>query len=254
MTTGLPHRRSGGPRYVLVTGTDTGVGKTVATAALAVRSHDEGRQVAVVKPVQTGCAPGEPGDVDEVRRLAGLQATAELVRLAEPLAPESAARRAGASLPDVDTLAARTVTAGAGSDLVLVEGSGGVTVRLDTAGGTLIDLGRTLERHGPVQVVVVVRAGLGTLNHTVLTVDALRAAGLGVAGLVVGCWPERPDLAARVNRSDLPRLSGVPLLAVLPAGAGTLSGPDFRRLATGWFTAAPGADGEAQPTRSGDGQ
>ncbi len=146
------------------------------------------------------------------------------------------------------------MTAGAGTELVLIEGSGGVTVRLDTAGGTLIGLGRALRRHGPVEAVVVVRSGLGTLNHTVLTVDALRAAGLHVAGLVVGRWPEQPDLAATVNRSDLPRLTGVPVLAVLPAGAGSLDGPEFRRRAPAWFTDPPGEDGEGGPTRSDDWQ
>ncbi len=84
------------PSYQLVVGTDTGVGKTVATAALAVHQRAAGRSVAVVKPVQTGVLSGEPGDVDVVRELAGVQDAYELVRLAEPLAPESAALRSGA--------------------------------------------------------------------------------------------------------------------------------------------------------------
>ena len=83
------------PSVVLVTGTGTGVGKTVVTAALAVLVRARGSTVAVVKPAQTGVGPGDPGDVDEVRRLAGDDvAVHELVRLRDPLSPEAAARRA----------------------------------------------------------------------------------------------------------------------------------------------------------------
>ena len=77
-------------------------------------------------------------------------------------------------------------------------------------------------------------AGLGTLNHTELTVDALRARGLEPAGLVVGSWPADPGLAERCNLEDLPRVTGVPLLAVIPAGAGGLERRDFTAAAPGW--------------------
>ena len=223
-------------RYLLVTGTDTDVGKTVATAALAVRHRHRGRQVSVVKPVQTGLVPDEPGDIDAIGRLTGVEDTHELVRLPEPLAPESAALRSGAELPTTAELADRTAGAvSMSADVVLVEGAGGVAVRLDLLGGTFLDLGRALEWHGRVDVVVVVRAGLGTLNHTVLTVNAVRAAGLSVAGLVIGSWPARPDLPATLNREDLPRVTGLPLLAVLPANVGAYPPEEFQRSAPGWF-------------------
>lgn len=223
-------------RYLLVTGTDTGVGKTVTTAALAVWHRSGGRQVSVVKPVQTGLVPNEPGDVDAVARLTGVEDIHELVRLPEPLAPESAALRSGAALPTVAELADRTAgIVPPSADLVLVEGAGGVRVRLDLLGGTVLDLGRALEWHGRVEVVVVVRAGLGTLNHTMLTVDAVRAAGLSVTGLVIGAWPTRPDLAATTNREDLPRLTGLPLLAALPADVGAWNPSEFQRSAPSWF-------------------
>ena len=223
-------------RFTLVTGTDTGVGKTVATAALACRHLAAGESVVVVKPVQTGLAPGGSGDADEVHRLAGVEAI-ELVRLPEPLAPESAALRSGSALPTVAELARRTALepADVACDRVLVEGAGGVAVRLDSDGGTLLDLGTALQAYGPVDVVLVVRAGLGTLNHTELSVDAIRRTGLGLAGLVIGAWPAEPDLAARVNVGDLPRLTGVPLLGLLPEGSGALPAEAFRRAATGWL-------------------
>ena len=122
-----------------------------------------------------------------------------------------------------------------GRETVIVEGAGGLLVRLDTDGGTLLDLAAELAGSVDVQVVVVVAAGLGTLNHTELTVGALRARGLEPSGLVVGSWPAEPDLAERCNLEDLPRVTGVPLLAVIPEGAGALSREEFVEAAHGWF-------------------
>ena len=210
-------------RYVIVTGTDTGVGKTVATASLAASYAADGLRVAVVKPVQTGLRHGEPGgDVDEVRALSGVADVRELVRLSVPLAPETAARLRGVDIPSVSELADRVLAVG--GDVVLVEGAGGVLVRLDLHGGTIADLAKAmLDRGAEVEVYVVTSARLGTLNHTELTVEALRCRGIEPAGLVIGCWPPEPGLAERCNREDLPRVTGVPLTAVLaqleePAG------------------------------------
>lgn len=218
-------------RVLVVTGTGTEVGKTVATAALAVVA---GHDVVVVKPVQTGVAPHEPGDAQEVRRLAGC-AVVEHARLADPLAPETAARLVGASLPTVADHAERVRALAEAHDTVVVEGAGGLLVRLDPAGGTLLDLAVLLAVHVPVEVVVVVGAGLGTLNHTELTVEALRARGLEPSGLVVGSWPRTPGLAERCNLEDLPRVAGVPLLAVIPEGVGARPPEEFREAAPGWF-------------------
>ncbi|HXH77785.1 dethiobiotin synthase [Nocardioides sp.] len=215
-------------RITVVTGTGTGVGKTVATAALAVRS---GPGVVVVKPVQTGVLGDEPGDAEEVRRLAGCEVL-ELVRLADPLAPETAARRAGVSLPTVAEHAARIRSLD--SDHVIVEGAGGLLVRLDLSGGTLLDLAAELAA----DVVIVVDAGLGTLNHTELTVAALRARGIEPAGLVIGAWPSSPGLAEECNLLDLPRVTAVPLLATIPEDVAG-HGPDtFAEAVPGWFSPA----------------
>ncbi len=83
------------------------------------------------------------------------------------------------------------------------------------------------------------RAGLGTLNHTALTVEALRARGVEPLGVVVGAWPERPGLAETCNRDDLPRVTGVPLLAVVPEGVGALPRAEFVAAAPEWFDLGP---------------
>ena len=222
-------------RVVVVTGTSTGVGKTVTTAALAVRAARAGEKVVVVKPVQTGATAEEPGDAEVVHRLSGC-AVQELTALDEPLAPETAARRAGVHIPPVREYADRLRVLAEFHDLVLVEGAGGLLVRLDTDGGTLLDLATELAETLPVEVVVVVAAGLGTLNHTELTVGALRARGLEASGLVIGSWPADPGLAETSNLEDLPRVTGVPLLGVIPAGAGALDSDQFRASAEGWFS------------------
>jgi dethiobiotin synthetase len=221
-------------RIVVVTGTDTGVGKTIATAALAATSP--GRTL-VVKPVQTGIggsAPDTP-DVEVVARLSGVE-TVQLVALDEPLAPEAAARRQGRPLPTVADHADRIRDLAASYDLVLVEGAGGLLVRLDTAGGTLLDLADALRA----EVVVVARADLGTLNHVALTVSALRARGIEPTGLVIGSWPREPSPAQHGNRDDLPRVSGVPLAAVIPEGAGALAPAEFTTAAPAWFVPGGG--------------
>lgn len=226
-------------RVVVVTGTGTDVGKTIVTAALAARYTAAGLSVAAVKPAQTGTLPGQPGDLDVIGTLGGAETLIEAVRLPDPLAADTAARRAGIPLPPVSATAARVVELAGTYDVVLVEGAGGLLVRLDGDGGTIADLALAVRRAGlPVAVVVVVAAGLGTLNHTDLTVEALRARGLDPAGLVIGSWPDHPDLACRCNLDDLTR-TGVPLLGRVPAGAGELPPDVFRAAAGDWLPRSP---------------
>jgi dethiobiotin synthetase len=219
-------------RIVVVTGTSTGVGKTVATAALALRAAGAG-SVTVVKPVQTGIVDGD-SDADEVHRLTGC-AVQEFTALDEPLAPDTAARRQGVPIPPVAEYADRIRVLAEFHDTVVVEGAGGLLVRLDAEGGTLLDLAAQLAETLPVDVVVVAGPALGTLNHAELTVAALRARGLEPAGLVVGSWPAEPGLAERCNAEDLPRVTGVPVLATIPEGAGALDRDAFRAQSPGWF-------------------
>jgi dethiobiotin synthetase len=216
-------------RFVVVTGTSTGVGKTVATAALAVLNAG----ALVVKPAQTGAADGD-SDAREVARLTGAEVQ-EWTVLDEPLAPDTAARRQGVAIPSVAAYVERLASLEA--ETVVVEGAGGLLVRLDLEGGTLLDLAAGLAAAGHrVDVVVVAAAGLGTLNHTELTVGALRARGVEPTGIVVGSWPARPGLAERCNLEDLPRVTGVPMLAVIPEGAGGLTREEFRSGVPAWVT------------------
>lgn len=217
---------------LVVTGTGTGVGKTVATAALALRAAGSG-SVVVVKPVQTGIGPAQPGEVadaDEVHRLTGC-AVQEFTCLEDPLAPDAAARLRGVRIPPVAEYADRIRVLAEFHDTVVVEGAGGLLVRLDTEGGTLLDLADHLRA----DVIVVAAAGLGTLNHTELTVAALRARDIEPVGLVVGSWPAEPGLAETCNLADLPAVTGVPLLATIPAGSGRLDRDAFRAQSPTWF-------------------
>lgn len=204
---------------MLVTGTGTEIGKTVVTAAVASVALGAGRRVAVLKPAQTGVAPDEPGDVDEVVRLAGELTTSELGRYPEPLAPATAAARSGLPPVSPEQIAKEAARLALDHDLVLVEGAGGLLVRYDEQGSTLAEVPGALRELGhDCAVLLVTTAGLGTLNTTALTAEALRARGVPLLGLVIGAWPAEPDLAARCNLADLPVVAGAPLLGALPAG------------------------------------
>jgi dethiobiotin synthetase len=205
---------------LVVTGTDTGVGKTVATAALACSARLAGVDVAVCKPVQTGSPQDD--DLADIGRLSGVNALFGKWRYPEPLAPVAAAQRAGLALPTRAELvgSVRDVDA----KLTLVEGAGGLLVELGDGGVTLRDV--ALDLAAP--VLVVVTPGLGTLNHTALTLEALAAKGIPCAGLVIGAWPREPGVAEEGNREALGKLA--PVRAVLPAGSGAMSASEFEAM------------------------
>jgi dethiobiotin synthetase len=226
---------------LVITGTGTGIGKTTITAALATLAAARGERVAVVKPAQTGTAPGEPGDLAEIQRLSGVSDTHEFARYPDPLSPEAAARVCGLPPLDMEQARDRIAALAATRDLVLVEGAGGLLVRYHPGGATLARLAQALAAG----VLVVTAAGLGTLNHTALTLEALAARRLPLAGLVIGSWPERPGLAERCNLADLAALAGGPLAGVVPAGAGRLTPGGFRRLAA--QALAPSLGGRFDP-------
>jgi dethiobiotin synthetase len=209
---------------LLVTGTGTEVGKTVVTAAVAALAVDRGATVTVVKPGQTGVADDEPGDVAEV----------QLVRYPDPLSPAAAARRSGREPVDPARCVQAVLDAERDCDLVLVEGAGGLLVRYDDDGWTMADLARTLR----LPVLVVAQAGLGTLNATALTLEAMAHRGLALEGVVVGAWPADPGLAERCNLRDLEVLAARPLAGVLPAGMAR--GGDFVGAARAGLSAALG--------------
>jgi dethiobiotin synthetase len=221
------------PCIVLITGTDTGVGKTITTAALAAVLHGTGRSVAVYKPCQSGAAAGD-SDAAEIVRLAGAVTAETGVVLQEPLAPVAAAAVDGTPLPRVAAHAAKVRELAASHDHVLVEGAGGLLVELDSDGGTLADLGSLLAA----AFVLVARPALGTLNHTALTLEALETRDLQVIGVVLGSWPGIPEAVHHSNRQVLGSLR-VPFLGALPEQASALSQADFRAGAAAWLNGLP---------------
>jgi dethiobiotin synthetase len=206
-----------------ITGTSTDVGKTIVTAAIAALYPDV---VTVLKPAQTGVCLNAPGDVHVVKTLAPHVETLELVRYPDPLAPATAARRSGIPTLGVDEVAEGIKEADA--DLVLLEGAGGLLVRFsDEPVFTFADLVAELQ----VPALLVTTAGLGTLNHTALTLEAMARRGIRCAGVVIGSWPAQPDLACLTNLEDLQTLIGGPLAGVLPAGIGGLPPDQFAQVA-----------------------
>ena len=185
-----------------MTGTDTGVGKTIVSAALAARYDD----AAYVKPAQTG----DDDDAATVHALTGV-AVHTLARYPDPLAPATAAARAG--LPAITPHEIADFVRALANETVIIEGAGGLLVPFDPDGGTIADVAALLGA----PLIVVARAGLGTLNHTALTVEAIKARGLRCLGVVIGSWPAEPDLAARCNLDDLTAYA--PLLGRIPEGA-----------------------------------
>jgi dethiobiotin synthetase len=169
--------------------------------------------------------------------------THELARFGDPLSPEAAARAAGKPPLDLAAASVFIKQLGADADLVLVEGAGGLLVRYDPAGGTIADLAGMLDA----PVLVVTTAGLGTLNHTALTLEALSTRRLAAAGVVIGAWPAEPGLAEWANLTDLAVIAGQPLAGALPAGAARLARADFLAAARAGLGPALGGTFQRQP-------
>ena len=209
-------------RGLFVTGTDTGAGKTVVAGAIVTGLRARGERVAAYKPVVTGL--DEPVDArwprDHELLAAAAGASAETVapqRFGPPVSPHLAADLAGVEL-DLDAMivAAASAAAEADADVLVVEGVGGLLVPL-TRERTVRDLAVALG----FALVVAARPGLGTINHTLLTLEAARAAGLTVAGVVMTPWPDEPTTMHRSNRATVARLGavGVATISPLPDGS-----------------------------------
>ncbi len=233
---------------LVVTGTSTEVGKTVVCAALAALSLEREAPVAYVKVAQTGVDLGEPGDIDVVCKLSGLDRAATFLGGSYPdaLSPAAAARVRNLPAPSMDSISALIWTLANDYRLVVVEGAGGLLVRFDEDGRTLADLAHGLG----VPVLVVAAAGLGTLNHTALTLEALAHRGIELAGVVVGSWPARPQLVERSNVGDLEMLAARPLAGAMPARAGKLAPAGFRAAAKSGLEPALGGTFDAARFRT----
>jgi dethiobiotin synthetase len=203
---------------LIVTGTDTGVGKTVIAGAIARWLARDGRRVAVFKPVATGCQRRWEGLVSEDAEFLASCADARHplhticpVRYAEPLAPAVAAARAGERV-DWEVIDRAAQLMARESDVMVVEGVGGALVPMDEK-HTFADVARWLQ----LPAIVVARPGLGTINHTLLTLEALRSRGIPVAGVVINRYPtDTPPLAEETNPRVIEKWGKVPVLCICP--------------------------------------
>jgi dethiobiotin synthetase len=209
-------------RGLFVTGTDTGVGKTVVAGAIAAALRAGGTRVAAFKPVVTGldepAEPGWPRDHELLAAAAGTRPEAVAPHtFGPPVSPHLAAELAGTALALDDMVtAASAAVAEAGADVLVAEGVGGLLVPL-TAEASVRDLAVQLR----LPLVVAARPGLGTISHTLLTVEAARAAGLAVAAVVLTPWPAAPSAMEESNRATIARLGRVEVatLALLADGS-----------------------------------
>jgi dethiobiotin synthetase len=194
----------------------------VVAAAISAALVERGERVAAFKPVVTGLdeAPAAwPGDHQLLADAAGgAQAPDEVApyRFGPPLSPHYAAELAGETIEPARLLEAARA---AGTGRVLIaEGVGGLLVPI-TPGYLVRDLAIDLG----LPLVIAARTGLGTINHTLLTVEAARAAGLAVAGVVMTPWPATPEPIERSNRATVERLGGVPVTGLPPTDPDSLA-------------------------------
>jgi dethiobiotin synthetase len=218
------------------TGTDTGVGKTFVACAIARILRRQGREVAVCKPVATGAAQENGRWINEdtlaLAQAAGLEKFPERVTrwtFPDPVAPAVAARRAGVDLRLSDIVKAVSDLRDS-NKVMLVEGVGGLLCPL-TERETVADLVAKLE----MRLVVVARRSLGTLNHTLLTLEVARSRSLQVAGVIVNETTLPHSLAEETNVIELQRRIQAPLLATVPYRSGKESGDPPCLEAIDWW-------------------
>jgi dethiobiotin synthetase len=195
-------------RGVFVTGTDTEAGKSVVAACVCAALAARGKRVAAFKPVVTGIDE-EAGELGYDHELLASAANAGQrpedvapYRFGPPVSPHLAAELAGIVIEPPELVAA--ARAAGGEDVLVCEGVGGLLVPI-TPGYLVRDLAVDLG----LPVVIAARPGLGTINHTLLTVEAARAGGLRVAGVVMTPWPDEPSRMERSNRDTIARLGDV---------------------------------------------
>jgi dethiobiotin synthetase len=200
-------------RGLFVTGTDTAVGKTEVACALLAGARAGGLDAIGMKPAQSGVVPGEASDAERLRAACGAVEPLEAIcphSFAAPLAPAVAARAEGRTISFAALVQAARALA-ARHAAIVVEGAGGLLVPL-TEGETYADLAVALG----LPVLVVARAGLGTVNHTALTVEALRRRGLAVLAIVLNRTAAEDDPSVPHNAAEIARLTGIAPAATLP--------------------------------------
>lgn len=193
---------------IFVTGTGTEVGKTVVAATIAHTLAAEGQRVHVFKPAVTGLDEGVETDHALLRRGSGSQQTDDEIapyRYGPPASPHLAAAMAGGEI-DPENLLQVARAAAEGADVLVCEGVGGLLVPLSPT-----YLVRDLAADLGYPFVIVASPGLGTINHTLLTIEAARAANLHVAAVVLNPWPEQPSKIEQSNRETIAALADTPV-------------------------------------------
>jgi dethiobiotin synthetase len=203
-------------RGCFVTGTDTGVGKTVVAAAIIARLRRLSIDVRAIKPLVTGLDeapdPDWPADHVLLARAAGCEPSqVVLAGYGPPVSPHLAAELAGEAPPSLQWLASEVRARAPCGALTVVEGVGGLLVPLGPGGDV-----RALAVALSLPLVIAARPGLGTINHTLLTLEAARSAGLAVAGIVLTPWPGEPSVMERSNRDTIERLGRVEVATLAP--------------------------------------
>ena len=203
---------------IFITGTDTGVGKTLVTGGLAALLQERGIDVGVMKPVESGCRRENgslvPEDALFLKEMSGCQDELQLINpyaLEHPLAPALAAELEGVDIR-LEVIREAYLILASRHELVLVEGAGGMLVPI-AAHYFMADLAREL---GGLPLLVVARALLGTINHTLLTLYYARREGTEVLGIVMNHTSPQQGLAESLNREALYRWGEVPFLGSLP--------------------------------------
>lgn len=216
-------------RSYFITGTGTGVGKTFVTAGLARAARDNGDEVGVMKPVETGC--NEEGGILVPRDAVALKEaslsptpldTINPYRFALPLAPYLAARAAGTKI-DPALIKARYGGIAASHDFTLVEGAGGLLVPI-TQDMVMADLAALLG----LPLLIVAASRLGVINHAALTAECAARRGLEVAGIILNNTTEPGTPGMELNMAEIERVTGVAVLAEIPFSGGMKKDAPFR--------------------------
>jgi dethiobiotin synthetase len=208
-------------RGIFITGTDTGVGKTYVACGIASALRTRGVNVGVMKPAETGCRMRDgrlvPSDSHKLMKAAGVKDPLSLVnpyRFRKPLAPAVAAELEGKRI-SIERLLKAYAAMSDRHEHMIVEGAGGIMVPL-SYDALYLDLAGSLN----LPVLIVARPGLGTINHTLLTVEALRRRGIPIHGIVINHSEKtRPVLSEKTNPAVMEKLSGLRILQIIPYGA-----------------------------------
>ena len=201
------------PKGIFVTGTDTGVGKTVVTAAIAWNLTQAGKRVALMKPVQTGTIVSGPTDIEFVQKVLGADYSLDVscpYMFSDPVAPLVASMLVGERI-DIKKIKDSYSRLSSDNDFVIVEGAGGLLVPI-LEDYFMSDLALDLD----LPVLIVTRPNLGTLNHTFLTLESAKKRGLDLAGIVISNFPWDPGLPEQTNPELILSMTGVDILGVIP--------------------------------------